>query len=80
LRAEVIIPVCGKQPAGTILVCGRFPLLLSILHNRRKRLGIKAGSADEPAVDLALRHQRIGIFWFDAATVEDSHVVGGDLA
>src|SRR5438045_7324593 len=48
----------------------------SVLYDRSKRFGIKAGATDEGAVNLFLGHQSFGILGLHAAAINDAHLFG----
>jgi hypothetical protein len=49
-------------------------------HDRRERLGLERGAADERAVDVGQREQLLGVLGLDAAAVEDADLLAACLS
>src|SRR5437879_6289248 len=50
---------------------------LLVLHDTGECGGVKARPADQGAVDVGLRHERVDVLRLDAAAVEDAHPLRG---
>src|SRR5881296_661615 len=50
---------------------------LLVLHDTGEGGGVKARPADQGAVDVGLRHERVDVLRLDAAAVEDAHPLRG---
>lgn len=66
----------GRQSAGArsldFRILTSYFCIPSVLHNRRKRLRVQAGSADQGPIDFFLRHQGLGILRLHRAAIEDA--------
>src|SRR5439155_14772614 len=66
-----------KERALHPITPGRFLFLAGRLNDLGEAARVKAGPADEGAVDVRLAYEFARVLWFDAAAVLNTHTLGG---
>src|SRR5205823_8680454 len=68
-----------KERALHPITPGRFLFLAGRLNDLGEAARVKAGPADEGAVDVRLAYEFARVLWFDAAAVLNTHTLGGRI-